>query len=383
MNAHTNPFFSVFADCMQASPDDQYMIIMDESTQSFLPDIDEALSSLSLKGVNLVIPIAAQKRICDLSKSNGYNIDSQLPRALRQALFESTIILNITSGDPSLAAFRRSIVHQSRHPESRFAHVPGISPQVLTSVAASPIDLIAGYCELFAWLIGNSEKAALLSYDHHGTCYSFHMTLGGWSNEPMMSPGRILKGSWGNIPPGETFTCPEADTAHGNVCLNGSGLGVTIDAGQEIILNINDGRLVGWKDCGNANLKSRFDALELAATTDLDSKWNCIAELGIGLNPAIQSLSGNPLFDEKALGTVHVAIGDNSGFGKGIASRRHNDLVIRTPTLLLDGIEVIHRGTINMQSLQDLRMNFRPSNVAFNVLVLLLAVGPLWRPARD
>ena len=44
-----------------------------------------------------------------------------------------------------------------------------------------------------------------------------------------------------------------------------------------------------------------------------DSNWNVFAELGVGLNPTIKTLTGNSLFDEKAYGTIHIAIGDNVG----------------------------------------------------------------------
>ena len=40
-----------------------------------------------------------------------------------------------------------------------------------------------------------------------------------------------------------------------------------------------------------------------------------IGELGIGLNPAVGEPSGYTLTDEKILGTVHLALGDNTMLG--------------------------------------------------------------------
>jgi leucyl aminopeptidase (aminopeptidase T) len=58
-----------------------------------------------------------------------------------------------------------------------------------------------------------------------------------------------------------------------------------------------------------------------------DRNWNTFAELGIGLNPAITILTGNSLFDEKAKGTIHIALGDNHAFGHHVESQFHDDLV--------------------------------------------------------
>ena len=41
---------------------------------------------------------------------------------------------------------------------------------------------------------------------------------------------------------------------------------------------------------------------------------------------------------------VHIAIGDNFAFGHGIRSHIHADLVIRRPSLHIDGKTVIDRG---------------------------------------
>jgi hypothetical protein len=62
-----------------------------------------------------------------------------------------------------------------------------------------------------------------------------------------------------------------------------------------------------------------------------------IAELGIGLNAAIRP-RGHVLFDEKAAGTAHVAIGNNLGpyLGDNFATI-HVDCVFSSPELTVDG----------------------------------------------
>ena len=66
-----------------------------------------------------------------------------------------------------------------------------------------------------------------------------------------------------------------------------------------------------------------------------------IAELGIGTNDRA-SRPDNILEAEKILGTVHVALGDNSGFGGRVQVPFHEDYVFYKPTLsalMADGSE--------------------------------------------
>jgi len=58
-----------------------------------------------------------------------------------------------------------------------------------------------------------------------------------------------------------------------------------------------------------------------------------IAELGIGANPKAR-LNGNVLEDEKVLGTVHIAVGDNTSFTGGhMRSNIHLDGILLQPTV--------------------------------------------------
>jgi leucyl aminopeptidase (aminopeptidase T) len=70
---------------------------------------------------------------------------------------------------------------------------------------------------------------------------------------------------------------------------------------------------------------------------------NCrnIAELGIGTNDRA-SRPDNVLEAEKILGTIHIALGDNTGFGGTVSAPFHEDYVFYRPTLtavMADGSE--------------------------------------------
>jgi leucyl aminopeptidase (aminopeptidase T) len=58
-----------------------------------------------------------------------------------------------------------------------------------------------------------------------------------------------------------------------------------------------------------------------------------IAELGIGTNDRA-TRPDNVLEAEKILGTVHIAFGDNTGFGGTVSTPFHEDYVLYRPTLV-------------------------------------------------
>jgi hypothetical protein len=73
-----------------------------------------------------------------------------------------------------------------------------------------------------AWFLGRGGSVVLTTFDAAGREYQLFLELEGWSNEPLMSPGIVLPGSWGNVPPGESFCCPDSAYVHGEICINGS-----------------------------------------------------------------------------------------------------------------------------------------------------------------
>ncbi len=60
-----------------------------------------------------------------------------------------------------------------------------------------------------------------------------------------------------------------------------------------------------------------------------------IAELGIGMNPKAR-ICGLLVEDEKVMGTAHVALGNNIGFGGDVSVGLHLDGVIGSPTIYSD-----------------------------------------------
>jgi hypothetical protein len=339
-------FRILLSKCLEATPGDQVLVIYDESLWGFFDDLVTALIERRLAVSFFCLPEAYQRALVEWREERVW-----LPNSLHSAIGESTLILNLLNGHQDTIGVRKAILDHARPKESRLAHVPGISREVLEILSRSPIDQIVRDSELVAWGLGEAQRAKLVTRDRWGQEYAFEVDLGGWANEPLMSPGVIHPGSWGNIPPGESFWCPDTLRGSGSVCINGSIPHASLAPEEEAILHFEEGRLVGWEpDVGGPVSRFLRSAEEAAQRRD-DPHWNAFAELGIGLNPAIERLTGNSLFDEKKAGTIHVAIGDNFGFGFGLRAGIHADMVSVAPSLLLDGREVISEGQLNREAL--------------------------------
>ena len=136
------------------------------------------------------------------------------------------------------------------------------------------------------------------------------------------------KGESGNLPTGETFLAPIEGTANGVFVVDGSmaGLGLIKNAGIKI--EVKDGfatKIKGGKLA--SQLKLMLDGVGKMARN--------IAEFGIGTNDSAK-LSGILLEDEKVMGTVHIALGNNVSMGGNVNVPLHLDGVIKQPTVYMD-----------------------------------------------
>ena len=141
-----------------------------------------------------------------------------------------------------------------------------------------------------------------------------------------LGPGGVA-----NYPGGEVFVAPHSDGADG-VLVADVTVPYTVPGlvDQPVVLRFEAGRVTAI-DGGRAAQMLR----ELVA--DAGTGAGVVAELGIGLNPAVVP-RGHVMLDEKAAGTAHVAIGNNVGpLGGDNAAEIHVDCVFSAPTLEADG----------------------------------------------
>lgn len=140
-------------------------------------------------------------------------------------------------------------------------------------------------------------------------------------------------GCFGNLPAGEAYLAPLEGESHGVMVVE---WGPTRKLENPLTLTIADGRAV--RIDGSDPLRSVLEA----RFAENDACRN-LAELGIGTNDKA-SRPDNVLEAEKIMGTIHLALGDNTGFGGVVAAPFHEDYVFYHPTVTLvmeDGSEEI------------------------------------------
>ncbi|KAA0892231.1 aminopeptidase [Oryzomonas rubra] len=138
-------------------------------------------------------------------------------------------------------------------------------------------------------------------------------------------------GCFGNLPAGEGYLAPLEGKSHGIMVIEWAPTRKLDEPLRLFVENGTVARIEG-ADQHRAKLEAKFAE---------DANCRNIAELGIGTNDKA-SRPDNVLEAEKILGTIHIALGDNSGFGGRVSAPFHEDYVFYHPTvtaIMADGSE--------------------------------------------
>jgi leucyl aminopeptidase (aminopeptidase T) len=138
-------------------------------------------------------------------------------------------------------------------------------------------------------------------------------------------------GSFGNLPAGEAYVAPVEGTAEGVLVLDWAP---TRKLKNPVTLKVRDGRVIDVIEKGEKGGEGGEEAFarELGQKIEKNPLVGNIAELGVGTNDKA-TRPDNILESEKILGTVHMALGDNSTFGGKVRVPFHQDFVFFKPTL--------------------------------------------------
>jgi len=131
-------------------------------------------------------------------------------------------------------------------------------------------------------------------------------------------------GSFSNLPAGEVFFAPVEGSAHGTMVLNWAP---TRELASPITVTVRKGLVTAVSG-------TEPYAEVLRQKLDERPENRNIAELGIGTNSRARR-PDNILESEKILGTIHIAMGDNSAFGGTVKTPYHQDFVFFKPTIIL------------------------------------------------
>ena len=142
-------------------------------------------------------------------------------------------------------------------------------------------------------------------------------------------------GESGNLPTGEAFLAPLEGRSNGVVVVDGSMAGIGMLA-TPIRIVVRDGYA---EDITGGPEAERLVALLEPHGRDART----VAEFGIGTNDRA-ILTGVILEDEKVMGTIHIAFGDNKSMGGTVRVASHLDGLITLPTVWFDDRRIMDDG---------------------------------------
>jgi hypothetical protein len=312
------------------------VILADETTVEVAIAIAEAAESLHVPHTTILVPVSLQRRI---------PAQSDLSLLAQGAVREARAILVCATGAPECLPFREWFLETHWTARTRIGHMPGASLDVL-KLAEVDCEKLVSECHAVEVALARGQSLELITRAPGGRPHRLEADIGGWQRLPVASDGVIIDGAWGNVPSGETFIAPLEGTAAGSVIINGSIPGLVVGPGQEIVLHFQRGRLARIEPEESPVARHLVETQIRHAKSLGDLDWANLAEVGVGLNPAVQRLTGNMLLDEKAAGTAHVALGSSFFLGGTVQASIHCDLVTRGPALLVDGKTVVEAGRL-------------------------------------
>lgn len=172
-----------------------------------------------------------------------------------------------------------------------------------------------------------------------------HLTLSKKGRRALADSGMLSKaGSFGNLPAGEVFLAPVEGSASGRLVLEWAP---TRELKSPVALIVKNGIVteIEGEEVFAGYLREKLN--------ERPENRN-IAELGIGTNDMAKR-PDNILESEKILGTIHIALGDNSSFGGVVKTPFHQDFVFFRPTVILKsknkaGVYLLKNGVFSIGS---------------------------------
>ncbi len=243
------------------------------------------------------------------------------------------IVIALSNNSTSHTNFRRLACHGG----ARFASLPHFDPEMFGTSMTVDWHLLASRTGRLVKAVNRAEWVNVEC--PNGT--SMHICKKGRQAEG--DDGLLTAdGAFGNLPAGEAYLAPLEGESHGRMVIE---WGPTAKLQNPLILTIAGGIVTSID--GDDPLRQRLEAR-------FADNAHCrnLAELGIGTNDKA-SRPDNVLEAEKILGTIHLALGDNTGFGGRTAAPFHEDYVFYQPTVTLimeDGTEevIIDNGALKV-----------------------------------
>lgn len=300
-------------DCLGARRGERILIVTDRGLRAIAHALHQAAADLG-HDVLLVEMLPG--------RSNG----EEPPTEIAALMAQFDVVLCPTSKSLTHTGARRAAAAAG----ARIATLPGVTEAIMIRCMNADYARIAERTDRLCTLLARTEAVRVQAPG--GTDVT--MPVGG--RRPFASTGLLReRGQWGNLPTGEAYLAPREGESQGIVVVDGSMAGIGM-VSEPIRIAVEDG--FATRITGGASA-ARLEALLDAHGRDARS----LAEFGIGTNDRAR-LTGVILEDEKVMGTIHIAFGDNKSMGGRIGVPSHLDGLVTRPTVWFDDRPIMEDG---------------------------------------
>lgn len=289
------------------------LIVTDDNKLEIAAELEKAARSLSNEV--LVMRMRPRSRHAE-----------EPPKAVAEAMKASDVVIMPTTMSLSHTEARKKACKKG----ARIVSLPGVTLEMFQEGGmTADYNVVKKISQKVAEMLSNSKEIVIKTQSGS----SFRASLRGRKGVADTGIYR-KKGSFGNLPAGEGFIAPLEGESEGRLVFDGSfaGLGVL---NKPLEIGVEGGRVV----------RVSGDKGKLKRLIRKYRNADAIGEIGIGTNPKARII-GNVLEDEKVLGTVHIALGDNHTFGGKIRAEVHLDGIIKNPTVWLDDMLFMDGGKL-------------------------------------
>ncbi|MEF8883502.1 MAG: aminopeptidase [Haloarculaceae archaeon] len=292
--------------CMNLQPGESCAVLTDDERQAIGEALYAVASEITDDAVLVRYPPGDQH-------------GAEPPEPVAAAMAGADVVLAPTTKSLSHTEARTA----ANEAGARVATLPGITDGVFLMGLDADYDSIRQECERVRDQVAGADQVRVT------TALGTDITFEPGTREWQLDTGIVHDpGEMSNLPAGEVFVSPE--TATGTYVVDGTMMPHGKLDGQTLEFEVEDGYVTRISDDA-----VRAEVEDAAAEVG-DAAYN-LAELGIGTNLAVEDLVGSVLLDEKAAGTVHVAIGDDHGIGGDTHAPIHLDGIVTDPTVYADG----------------------------------------------
>jgi len=303
---------TILNQCLKVTEDEKVLVLNDSNDE-------ELIESL----LDVLVDQGVEHELIEYEEPESSGSEPPLPVA--EEMKRANVVIAPTMKSLSHTEARK----EANKNGTRVATLPEVNKEIWTTSLLADYEEVERITEKVYELLKDSEKVRVETPS--GTNLTFDVEIDTYDKDTGILDS---DGSFGNLPAGEPNGYPA----------NISGT-LVIDHFQfspkTKKVEIEDGKVVSIED-------EEGETSELSKVFEKHPCSKKIAEFGFGTNPEA-TLIGNPLQDEKVLGTVHFAFGDNCTYVEEGDERRnpceiHWDSISVKPTVWFDDKKILDEG---------------------------------------